>query len=209
MLESARTAPAFIRTANPETCPEPCMTAPELLTFSLRHYGPGLWLVLAMIASELVNLLTLRKLNGLGIVPREAAGLPGILVSPLLHNDLRHFLANLLPLLVLCFALGRLMPLQFWWIIAALVAGTGGLVWLLARRRLHLGASGLIYALFGFLTLQGFLGGHTLYLVVSIVLLVLYSGLLWGVLPTTARTSWESHLFGLATGLALAWGKVF
>lgn len=185
------------------------MTATELLTFALRHYGPGLWLVLAMIAAELVNLVTLRRLNRLGIVPREAAALPGILLSPLLHNDLRHFLANFLPLLVLCFALGRLMPLQFWWIIAALVAGTGMLVWLLARRCLHLGASGLIYALFGFLTLQGFLGGHMLYLLVSIVLLALYSRLLWGVLPTTARTSWESHLLGLVTGLALAWGKVF
>lgn len=42
----------------------------------------------------------------------------------------------------------------------------------------------------------------------SLALLLLYSGILWGVLPSTARTSWESHLAGLLVGLGLAW-KVF
>lgn len=185
------------------------MPATDLLALALRHYGPGLWLLLAVAGMELANLLCGRRLNGLGLLPREAAGLPGILVSPLLHNDLRHFAANLLPLTVLCFALGRLLPQYFWWVIAALVTATGGLVWLLARRRLHLGASGLVYGLFGFLTLQGFLAGQMLWLAASVALLLLYSGILWGVLPTTARTSWESHLFGLAVGLALAWSRVF
>lgn len=185
------------------------MTAADLLTLSLRYYGPGLWLLLAVVGVELVNLLALRKLNGLGIVPREAGGLPGILVSPLLHNDLRHFLANLLPLVVLCFALGQLLPGRFWWVVGALVAGSGSLVWLLARRRLHLGASGLVYGLLGFLILRGFLGGEMLWMAASVALLLLYSGVLWGVLPTTARTSWESHLFGLGVGLALAWWRVF
>lgn len=185
------------------------MTAADLLALSLRYYGPGLWLLLAVVGVELVNLLALRKLNGLGIVPREAGGLPGILVSPLLHNDLRHFLANLLPLAVLCFALGQLLPGRFWWVVGALAAGTGSLVWLLARRRLHLGASGLVYGLLGFLILRGFLGGQLLWMAASVALLLLYSGVLWGVLPTTARTSWESHLFGLGVGLALAWWRVF
>lgn len=185
------------------------MTASHLLALALRYYGPGLWLLLAVTGAELINLLSLRKLNGLGIVPREAGGLPGILLSPLLHQDLRHFLANLLPLAVLGFALGQLLPGHFWWVVAALVAGTGSLVWLLARRRLHLGASGLVYGLLGFLTLRGFLGGQLLWMAASVVLLLLYSGLLWGVLPGTARTSWESHLFGLAAGLALAWWRVF
>lgn len=185
------------------------MTASELLTTSLRYYGPGLWLLLAVVAVELLNLLALRKLNGLGILPREPAGLPGILLSPLLHNDVRHFLANLLPLTVLCFALGQLLPGKFWWVVAALVTGTGALVWLLARRRVHMGASGLIYGLLGFLVLRGFLTGDLLWMAASAGLFLLYSGVLWGVLPTTARTSWESHLFGLAVGLALAWWRVF
>lgn len=185
------------------------MPLPDALDLALRYYGPGLWLLLAVVAVELLNLLSLRKLNGFGIVPREAAGLPGILLSPLLHMDLRHFFANLVPLFILCFAMGRLLPQSFWVITAAIVLGTGLLVWLLASRSNHIGASGLIYGLLGYLVLHGFLADNLLYFAVSIVLLLLYSGLLWGVLPTTARTSWESHLFGLAVGLALAWFHPF
>lgn len=184
------------------------MTLHDVFALLLRLLGPGLYVILAVLAAEFVNLVTLRKLNGLGIVPREAAGLPGIALSPLLHMDVRHFLANLAPLTVLVVVLGHLMPGRFWWVLAALTLGTGLTVWLLARRRNHLGASGLIYALLGYLTLHGFLAANWWYAALSAGLLVLYSGLLWGALPTTARTSWESHLFGLALGLALAWFKV-
>lgn len=185
------------------------MSAAELLALARHYYGPGLWLLLAVLVAEAVNLVVGRRLNGLGILPREAAGLPGIALSPLLHNDLRHFAANLPTLAVLGFALGQLQPARFWEVVAALVAGTGALVWLLARRRLHLGASGLVYGLLGFLILRGALSGQPLWLALSVLLLVVYSGLLWGVLPAAARTSWESHLFGMGTGLALAWWRVF
>jgi membrane associated rhomboid family serine protease len=170
-----------------------------------RHIGPGFHLVLAMLAVELLNLVAFRKLNGLGIVPRTAAGLPCIATAPFLHGDLKHFFANFLPLCVLAFLLGQLLPASFWWITAAIALGTGLLVWLLARRLNHLGMSGVVYGLFGFLTLHGFLAGNDLYLFMSVGLLVLYSGILWGALPTTAKTSWESHLAGLAVGLGVAW----
>lgn len=171
-----------------------------------RHYfGPGFWFVLAILVVEATNLLTLRNLNALGIRPREAAGLPGILLSPFLHADIKHFTANFPPLLVLCFALGQLMPAQLTCVLGALIAGTGTLVWLLARQKIHVGASGVIYGLFGFLTLHGFLAGNLLHAGVAVGLLVLYSGILWGVLPKTAQTSWESHLAGLVAGFALAW----
>lgn len=184
------------------------MTLADCFDLALRHYGPGLWLLLAVIAAELLNLVSLRRLNGLGIVPRESAGLAGIVCAPFLHDSVGHFLANLLPLFILGYALGQFAPGHFWWVTAALVLGTGALVWAFARRRNHLGASGLVYGLLGYLTLSGFLSGQLLYMAGSAVLLLMYSGVLWGVLPTTARTSWESHLFGLAAGLGLAWWRV-
>jgi membrane associated rhomboid family serine protease len=185
------------------------MSVAELFDLSLRYYGPGLWLLLAVAVAELLNLVLLRKLNAFGIVPREVSGLPGIVLGPLLHMDFRHFCANLLPLGVLGLLLGRLMPEHFWRLVGAIVAGGGLLVWGLARRRNHLGASGLVYGLLGFLTLHGFLAGDWVSLGLSVLLLVLYSGLLWGVLPTAARASWESHLFGLGVGLGLAWWRVW
>lgn len=174
-----------------------------------RYLGPGLYLVLAVLLAELLNLVAFRKLNGLGIVPREGGSLAGVLFAPLLHDDLAHFAANFVPLCVLVFLLGQLQPQSFWWIVAIIAAGSGLLVWLVARRANHIGASGLIYGLFGYLALAGFLAGNVTYLAVSVLLLVLYSGMLWGVLPGQARTSWESHLAGLAVGLGLAWSRIF
>ncbi|MFZ5757153.1 MAG: rhomboid family intramembrane serine protease [Pseudomonadota bacterium] len=181
------------------------MSVPEQLQWAAGHAGPGLYLVLAVIAAELINLVTFRKLNALGIVPRDADSVPGIFLAPLLHENLGHFFANLLPLCVLSLLLGKLFPSGFWWVVLAIALGSGLLVWLLARRAVHIGASGLVYGLFGFLALHGFLSGQLLYLAISIGLLMLYSGILWGALPTAARSSWESHLAGLAVGLGLAW----
>lgn len=184
------------------------MSPTELLQTAQHYFGPGVWVVLAMCTAELLNLITLRSLNGLGILPRTAAGLPGILFSPLLHADIKHFLANFPPVIVLTFALGQVMATRFWAVLAVLTLATGLLVWLLARRRIHVGASGLIYALFGFLTVHGYVSGNLVHVAVAAVLLLLYSGFLWGVLPGTAETSWESHLAGLLTGGSLAWWNV-
>lgn len=181
----------------------------EYLQVARRHFGPGLYLVLAVVLAELLNLITFRKLNKLGIVPREPGSVAGIVLAHLLHSDFRHFLANLAPLTVLAFLLGQWRPGNFWWVAGCIALASGALVWLLARRGNHLGASGLVYGLFGYLALGGFLSGKLLYVAVSAVLLVLYSGILWGALPLQARASWESHLAGLCTGLALAWFRVF
>lgn len=185
------------------------MTVIEHLRQAGHYLGPGFYLALALFVAELVNLLTFRKLNALGIVPRDPSSLGGIFFAPFLHEGLAHFFANFLPLCILGILLGRLYPGKFWLIVAAIALGCGLLVWLLARRASHIGASGLLYGLFGFLALGGFLSGNVVYLVVSLSLLLLYSGILWGVLPTTSRTSWESHLAGLGVGLGLAWTRAF
>ena len=41
-------------------------------------------------------------------------------------------------------------------------------------------------------------------LIVSIVVFVLYGGALWGIIPTDAQISWESHLCGFLSGILIA-----
>ena len=188
---------------------DPVAATLDFLRTAEHYLGPVVWLLTLLLLAELVNLVSLRKLNALGIRPREVAGLPGILLSPLLHLDLAHFGANVVPLALLSFALGQLMPAHFWWILCELVVGTGLAVWLLGRGCLHVGASGVVFGLFGFLTVHGFSSGNLLHFSVALLLLAMYAGLLWGVLPTTARTSWESHLAGLCVGAGLAWWRVY
>ena len=38
----------------------------------------------------------------------------------------------------------------------------------------------------------------------SVNTLVLYGGIVWGVLPTRSYISWEGHLFGLLAGVLVA-----
>jgi membrane associated rhomboid family serine protease len=82
---------------------------------------------------------------------------------------------------------------------------TNILVWMFARGNAnHLGASGLIYGLAFFLIFFGFFRRDFLSIIVSIVVLLLYGGVFWGVLPTDPVVSWESHLAGALVGISTA-----
>ena len=45
---------------------------------------------------------------------------------------------------------------------------------------------------------------NTNLLAISLLVVFLYGGLVWGIFPFEFKVSWESHLFGALTGLALA-----
>lgn len=140
-----------------------------------------------------------------GIYPRRISGLQGILFSPLIHADWRHIFANSIPL----FALGSLLfyfynTLAFKvFLVSYLLPGIA--VWLIGRPAYHIGASGIIYALAGFLFLSGLLRKHVGLMAVSLLVVIQYGTMVWGVLPLEEGVSWESHLSGLAGGLFMAW----
>jgi hypothetical protein len=77
-------------------------------------------------------------------------------------------------------------------------------VWLFGRYSYHIGASGLVYGLASFLFISGLLRRNKSLLSLSFVVALLYGGLVWGILPQLVHLSWESHLFGLVSGMFLA-----
>ena len=80
------------------------------------------------------------------------------------------------------------------------------LTWALARGgTVHVGASGLLFAYFGYLVARGVFERSLGALSVSVLVIVLYGGMIWGVLPGRLFISFESHLFGFVTGVATAW----
>jgi membrane associated rhomboid family serine protease len=150
------------------------------------------------------NLLWAGHLTAHGIVPRYVASLPGILWAPFLHVSYEHLAANTLPLLVLGCVLCARSPREFLQVTILGILLSGTLTWLLARPACHVGASGLIFCYFGFLTSRAWFERTLTTFCVSLLCLVFYGGILVGVLPRSGPVSWESHAAGLVTGIVLA-----
>ena len=140
----------------------------------------------------------------LGIYPRMQSGLVGVLLAPFVHADWSHLISNIVSLFVLATAvfyfyrdLG-LVVLLICWIVG------GFLTWIFGRDSFHIGASGVVYGLASFLFFSGIVRQNIQLLALSLVIVVQYGGLVWGLLPTFRELSFESHVFGGSTGFLLA-----
>ncbi|MDA1275266.1 MAG: rhomboid family intramembrane serine protease [Verrucomicrobia bacterium] len=150
---------------------------------------------------ELVDFLIPFPLDVFGIAPRTVPGLLGIAFSPLLHANAAHLLANALPLFFLLIVLHsnpRYRPMQALAIIW-LVSGFG--TWLIGRGgAIHIGASSLIYGLVAYLICAGWWIRSWNSAIVSVLVLVAYGGIFYGMLPQKGPISWEGHLAGAVAG---------
>ncbi len=146
-------------------------------------------------------------LEQLGLVPRNLVGLAGIAAMPFLHGNLGHLLSNTVPLVILLglLVVSRRRP---WSTMIMLTLMSGIALWLFGRSALHIGASGLIYALMGFLIVAGLLERRLISSLVAVFVGVTYgTAIIGGILPGTTGVSWEGHLFGLLAGAGLAWTR--
>lgn len=140
-----------------------------------------------------------------GILPRNIDGIRGIFLAPFIHGGLGHITSNTGAIFVLTLVLFWMYRKVAWkvWILSAIM--DGALVWLLARSSYHIGMSGVIFALLGFLLAIGIFRFSIKTLLISGVIFFLYGGCIWGVLPSNPHVSWEAHLFGFVSGIMLAW----
>lgn len=154
---------------------------------------------------EFIDLFIFRGyLNLYGIRPRTLIGLRGILFAPFLHGGIGHLIANTIPFLVLGWfvMLREISDFFVVSVITILVSGFG--VWLFGSPSIHIGASGLIFGYFGFLLLRGYFERSFSSIAFSLIVGLLYGGLIWGVLPIRYGISWEGHLFGFLGGVLAA-----
>jgi membrane associated rhomboid family serine protease len=144
------------------------------------------------------------NLSWMGLQPRTFTGLIGIFTAPLVHGSVMHLISNTIPLLflgsLLFFFYGRIggavfFRSYFW---------TNILVWLFARPANHIGASGVVYALAFFLIFFGIFRRDVLSILISVLTLLLYGSVFYGILPMDPRVSWESHFAGALVGITSA-----
>jgi membrane associated rhomboid family serine protease len=161
----------------------------------------------AMWIIELVDSIVLDdRLEQNGIRPRSADGLDGILWAPFLHGGPTHVLSNTIPFAVLS-ALALTGGLRRYLKASALIITIGGaLVWAFAigSNENHIGASGWVFGLFGFLLAAAWFEKRPLSIAVAVIALFVYGGtILFGFVPRPGL-SWEGHLFGFVAGLIAA-----
>lgn len=163
-----------------------------------------LWVGLLWVL-EVVDHTTGNALDGFGIMPRQTDELVDVVPASFMHFGFDHLMANTAPLLVLGFmaamrGVGTFLAVA---LITILVSGLG--VWITAPSPSNTaGASGLVFGLFGYLVVRGFVDRRIGDVALGGVVVVLYGSILWGVLPTTPGVSWQGHLFGLIGGVAAA-----
>lgn len=155
---------------------------------------------------EGIDQLTRNSLDQFGIEPRDVNDLGDIFLAPWLHFGWAHLISNSVPFLVL----GILIYLSgaARWLVTLVVTiiVSGITVWLLAPpASITLGASGIVFGFLTYLLVRGFFTKKLGQIGIAVLVMIVYGGVLWGVLPTQSGVSWQAHLGGAVGGVLAAW----
>jgi membrane associated rhomboid family serine protease len=185
---------------NPYNQPDPAADSRRLR----QAFAVALSFVVLLWMVKLTEVFVATDFIQLGIYPRRASGLIGILCAPLIHSSFAHLFANSAPILVTGTMLLYGYPRAARVVLPLVYLGSGIAVWLFAREAYHIGASGLVFGMLLFVFTAGVLQWGRRAIALSLAVFFLYGGMLMGVLPVDQDISFESHLAGALIGLVLA-----
>ena len=158
-----------------------------------------LWIV------RFIDIFIPADLNQFGILPRSPEGLFGIFFSPFLHENFAHLISNTVPIFILLTVTILFYKKIVLWVFFIVLLLGGFLVWCFAREAMHIGASGLVYGFASFLIANGFFRRNIKSISIAAIILFLYNGMIYGILPIHSWMSWEGHLFGAVAGIVSAY----
>jgi len=144
------------------------------------------------------------NLNDFGLYPRRFSGLQGVVFGPFIHGSLEHLYNNTIPLAVLLASLFYFYREVALKVLLFGLLFSGLITWGIGRPSYHIGASGIIYLLASFIFFKGIFTKHYRLVALSLGVVFIYGSLLWYIFPMKDGISWEGHLGGFLTGLALA-----
>ncbi|MDX1651655.1 MAG: rhomboid family intramembrane serine protease [Brumimicrobium sp.] len=143
-----------------------------------------------------------------GVKPGTAEGLKGIIFMPFIHGqgDFSHIINNSIPTFIFLSALIYFYREIALYVVLFIWLGGGFLLWYLAGNihSYHIGMSGVIYGLFGFLFMSGILRRYLPLQAIALFVAFVYGSMIWGIFPIESRISWEGHLVGLLVGILIA-----
>lgn len=157
-----------------------------------------MWLV------KIFEVLTHINLANWGVYPLTLKGLRGILFSPLIHGDWNHLISNTVPFIILGFLMLFTYRKVAFKAFVFIYFASGFLLWLTGRPSYHIGASNLVYGFAFFLFFSGIFRKDIQSIALSLFVVFLYGGIVWGLLPIDWHISWEGHLMGGVAGAFIA-----
>lgn len=176
-------------------------------TGGIRNIWDSFKVLLGIVALLWVILVVgmILPLHEYGIRPRTLAGLSGILFAPFIHSGIDHLVANSISLIILgSVFLSMERKLSVYLLLQIMLLGGLG-TWLIGRSNyVHIGASGIIYGILGYLLTIGIFKRSFGTIAVSLAVFLLYGGAVWGIFPSGGFVSWESHLCGFIAGIVTA-----
>ncbi len=175
------------------------------MDFTFKNIATNLWLFCFI---ALMTFIGWTFQFNFGVIPRSTEGIIGIIGHPFFHGNFAHLASNSPPLLIL----GSLMALRsknFLFGVVFITICSGILVWTLGRSAEHIGASGLIFGMFGYLLSLPFFAHQSIWkklisFVFSIVVFSLYFYLIFSLFTFERGVSWEGHFFGFLSGVLFA-----
>jgi membrane associated rhomboid family serine protease len=154
---------------------------------------------------KVVEILFETDFSVLGIRPLELKGLPGIIFSPLVHDDFKHLFNNSIPLLFLWTGVFYFYSEVAFKVSLWIYLLTGIFVWFAGRDAWHIGASGLVYGFASFLFFSGIIRRYFRLIALSLLVVFLYGSMVWGMVPELYKNvSWEAHMLGFVSGIIMA-----
>ena len=176
---------------------------------SLTYHKNVLWIpIVAIITIWLIYWIEITfgyNFNKYGILPRDFSGLRGVFLSPFIHSNVSHLSNNSVPLFVLLAFLFYFYKKVAYRVLFYGLFFSGLFCWIIARNSYHIGASGIIHLLFSFIFFSGIIRKHYRLIAMSLVVIFLYGSMIWLLLPTEDRISWEGHLSGFLVGFFYAY----
>lgn len=158
----------------------------------------------------LINIACKNRLNVLGIYPRRAIGLPGLVFAPWLHSSLAHWLMNAIFFFILAsMSLMILSRGHFLYLCLFISIAGGFLTWLFGRKAIHIGASGVVMGLWGFLLVYAFKNPSFMTVAIAVMVFYFLGGMVINIIPKNDKSSWEAHLFGMLAGVIAAFTTWF
>jgi len=175
----------------------------EINRFKYNIVPPLIFLLLIWLI-KILEIINQTSFYEFGVYPRDVKGIPGIICAIFIHSDFNHLISNSISLFILFSGLLFFYRDLAYKVLIFIWLMSGVMVWIGARESYHIGASGLIYGIASFLFFSGIIRQDIRLMSISMLVVFLYGGLIWGIFPIFPRISWEYHLFGGLCGLVTA-----